>query len=237
MISKLQGKAAIVSRASDGTGAAVAKALAAEGAAVVVGYDGDEMGAKNVVDVICAAGGMATAISGNPAIDADAKRLVREAITAFGRLDILVNPCGSVPFSNIQDFTEERYRSALDANALSVLQMTKAALPSLGKGASIINILSNVVQEKTACSAIAAGSLGAVQAITKVLALELKARTIRMNAILIRESAPSTAQDSEAVVVPSPRTGSNEPANLAVFLASALAESITGELIHVGEMA
>ena len=235
MIAKLQGRAAIVSKASDGIGAAIAKALSAEGAAVVVAYDADKAAAESVVDVVCAAGGMAIAVHGDPSVEADAARLVSKALTSFGRLDIIVNPCGFVPSSSILDFAEGPFRSAIVSSALSLLHLTKAALPAFENGGTIINILPNAIQEGAASSATAAASLGAVQAITSVLARELKPRKVRVNAILTQSVEHSRSQGTAFTDLVA-STSFNDAADLAVFLASPRARSITGETIHVGEM-
>ena len=143
-MSKLVGKVALVTGASKGIGAGIAKALAAEGAAVVVNYASSKTGADAVVEVISAAGGQAVAVQGDVSKEADAKALVDAAVKHFGRLDILVNNSGVYEFSAIEQTTEEQYRKMFDVNVLGTLLPTKAAVPHLGEGASIINISSVV---------------------------------------------------------------------------------------------
>ena len=143
-MSKLTGKVAVVTGASKGIGAGIAKALAAEGAAVVVNYASSKSGADAVVDAITGAGGKAVAVQGDVSKEAQAKGLVDSALKEFGRLDILVNNSGVYEFSPIETTTEEQYRRMFDVNVLGTLLTTKAAVPHLGEGASVINISSAV---------------------------------------------------------------------------------------------
>ena len=182
-MSKLAGKVAVVTGASKGIGAGIAKALAAEGAAVVVNYASSKAGADAVVEAITQAGGKALAIQGDVSKEAEAKGIVDAALNEFGRLDILVNNSGVYEFSAIETSTEEQYRKMFDVNVLGTLLTTKAAVPHLGEGASVINISSNITSVLLPESAIYTGSKGAVDAITGVLAKELGPRKIRVNAI------------------------------------------------------
>ena len=141
-MSKLRGKVAVVTGASKGIGAGVAKALAAEGAAVVVNYASSQAGAMAVVDAITAAGGRAIAVKGDVSKAADAGAIIDAAITAFGRLDILVNNAGVYEWAALGDITEAQYRWMFDTNVLGPLLVTQAAAKHLGEGASVINISS-----------------------------------------------------------------------------------------------
>ncbi len=143
-MSKLKGKVAVVTGASKGIGAAIAKALAAEGASVVVNYASSKAGADKVVAAITAAGGKAVAVGGDVSKAADAQGLIAAAIKNYGRLDILVNNSGVYEFSPIESVTEESFHRLFNINVLGVLLTTQAAVKHLGEGASIINIGSGV---------------------------------------------------------------------------------------------
>ncbi len=182
-MSKLAGKVAIVTGASKGIGAAIAKALAAEGASVVVNYASSKAGADAVVGAIVEAGGRAVAVGGDVSKGADAQRIVDTAIETYGRLDVLVNNSGVYEFAPIEAITEEHYRRQFDTNVFGLLLTTQAAVKHLGEGASIINISSVVTSITPPASAVYSGTKGAVDAITGVLALELGARKNRVNAI------------------------------------------------------
>ena len=182
-MSKLAGKVAMVTGASKGIGAGIAKALAAEGAAVVVNYASSQAGAQAVVDAITAAGGRAVAVKGDVSKAADAEAIIDAAIEAYGRLDILVNNAGIYEFAAIGDITEAQYRRSFDTNVLGPLLATRAAAKHLGEGASVINIGSGVTTSYRPQMAVYAGTKGALDAITGVLANELGARRIRGNSI------------------------------------------------------
>lgn len=239
-MSKLAGKVAVVTGASKGIGAGIAKALAAEGAAVVVNYASSKVGADAVVSAITEAGGKAVAVQGDVSNETQAKGVVDAAIDAFGRLDILVNNGGVYEFSPIETSTEEQYRKMFDINVLGTLLITKAAVPHLGEGSSVINISSAVTSILMPDSAIYTGSKGAVDAITGVLANELGPRKIRVNAIKPgvvetegTQAAGFIGNESETGFVaqtPLGRTGQpRDIANIAVFLASDDAGWLTGE--------
>jgi len=247
-MAKLEGKVALVTGASKGIGAAIAKALAAQGAAVVVTYASSKSGAQAVVDAIKEAGGRAAAAGGDVSNAADAARLVQAAIDQFGRLDILVNNSGVYAFSTIEEITEQQFHHQFNTNVLGLLLVTQAAVKHLGEGASIINISSGVTRITPPASAIYTGTKGAVDAITGVLALELAPRKIRVNAINPgyvetegTHSAGIAGSDMEAGFVaktPLGRAGQpNDIADIAVFLASDDARWLTGEhLLAAGGM-
>src|ERR1700723_2487749 len=182
-MSKLTGKAAVVTGASKGIGAAIAKSLAAEGASVVVNYASSKAGADTVVAAITAAGGKAVAVGGDVSKAAEANGIIDAAIKNYGRLDILVNNSGVYEFTPIEAITEEQFHKAFNINVLGLLLTTQAALKHIGEGGSIINIGSVVSRVTPPASAIYTGTKGAVDAITGVLARELGPKKIRVNAI------------------------------------------------------
>jgi 3-oxoacyl-[acyl-carrier protein] reductase len=247
-MSKLAGKVAVVTGASKGIGAAIAKALAAEGASVVVNYASSQAGADAVVAAITAADGRAIAVGGDVSKAADAQGIIDAAIETFGRLDILVNNSGVYEFSPIEEITEEHFHKQFNVNVLGVLLTTQAAVRHLGEGASIINVSSVVSRITPATSAVYSGTKGAVDAITGVLARELGPRKIRVNSInpgvVVTEgthSAGIIGSDLDAWALtqtPLGRLGQpDDIASIAVFLASDDARWLTGEqLVASGGM-
>lgn len=182
-MSKLKDKVAIVTGASKGIGAGIARQLATDGARVVVNYFCGKRGADEVVADIEGAGGNAVAVGADVTKKSDVEALVRAALDNFGRLDIVVNNSGIYQFARIEETTEERYRTQFDINVLGPLLVAGAAAPHLGEGGSIINISSNVTRVLPAESSIYTGTKGAIDAITGVLARELGPRGIRVNAV------------------------------------------------------
>lgn len=181
---RLEGKVAVVTGASKGIGAGIAKAFANEGAAVVVNYASDQKGAEATANEIISKGGRAIAVHADVSIPADVKRMFEETASVFGRLDILVNNAGVFKPIPINEVTPEEFNRHFSINVLGLLLATREALPYFGdKGGNIIN-MSSVISEKGVPNyAIYAGTKGAIQTITHVLAVELGQRKIRVNAI------------------------------------------------------
>jgi len=239
-MSKLTGKVALVTGASKGIGAAIATALAADGASVVVNYASSKEGAEAVVARIKQAGGTAVAVRGDVSQQAEAKALVDAAVQQFGRLDILVNNSGVYGFAPLEEITEADFHRHFNVNVLGVLLTTQAALPHLGEGASVINISSVVTRITPPHSAVYTGTKGAVDAITGVLSRELGPRKIRVNAInpgMVETEGTHTAGfhgtdfERDAIAqTPLGRIGQPQDiASIAVFLASDDSNWMTGE--------
>lgn len=241
-MSKLKDKVAVVTGASKGIGAAIAKALAAEGASVVVNYASSKSGADAVVASIAESGGKAVAAHGDVSKGAEAQGIVDAAIQHFGRLDILVNNSGVYEFAPLEGITEDHFHKSFNINVLGLLLTTKAAAKHLGEGGSVINISSVVTSLTPPESAVYTGTKGAVDAITGVLAHELAPKKVRVNAInpgfVETEGTHSgglVGSDLERDAVadtPLGRTGQpDDIASVAVFLASDDAAWLTGERI------
>ena len=239
-MSKLAGKVAVVTGASKGIGAAIAKSLAAEGASVVVNYASSKTGADKVVADITKAGGKAVAVAGDVSKAAAAQGIVDAAVKQYGHLDILVNNSGVYEFSPIDNVTEEQFHRQFNVNVLGLLLTTQAAVKHLGEGGSIINISSGVTRLTPPNSAVYSGTKGAVDAITGVLAKELGPKKIRVNTInpgMVEtegtHSAGFIGSDFEkAMVAQSPLGRIGQPddiAEIAVFLASNDSRWLTGE--------
>lgn len=242
-MSNLTGKVAVVTGASKGIGAAIAKSLGAAGASVVVNYASDKAGAERAVEAITKSGSKAIAVQGDVSKPADAQAIIDAAIKNFGKLDILVNNSGVYQMLPLEAITPEHFHKQFDVNVLGLLLVTQAAAKHLGKGGSIINIGSVVSRITPAASAVYTGTKGAVDAITGVLSLELGPKGIRVNALnpgLIDTEGANAAgfigSDFHKDVVsktPLGRTGLPEDiATAAVFLASDDAGWISGQLIN-----
>jgi 3-oxoacyl-[acyl-carrier protein] reductase len=242
-MSKLAGKVAVVTGASKGIGAGIAKGLAEEGASVVVNYASSKEGADKVVAEIIGKGGKAIAVQGDVAKSADVERLFAETKKAYGKLDILVNNAGVYQFTPLDDITEESFHRQFNTNVLGLLLATQAAARLIGPdGGSIINIGSVVSAIAPPASSVYTATKGAVDAVTHVLAKELGPRKIRVNSInpgVIETEGTHTAgfigsdlQKQTEAQAPLGRIGQPEDITpLAVFLASADSGWLTGETL------
>jgi 3-oxoacyl-[acyl-carrier protein] reductase len=242
-MTKLSGKVAVVTGASKGIGAGIAKALAEAGAAVVVNYAASKEGAERVVADITQKGGKAIAVKGDVANAADMTRLAAEAVKAFGQIDVLVNNAGIYQFAALEEMTEVQFHHQFDTNVLGLLLATQAALPHFGPdGGSIINIGSVVSRVAPPNTVVYTATKGAVDAITPVLAKELAPKKIRVNSINPggvetegTHAAGVMGSDTEKQMIaqtPLGRMGQPEDiASVAVFLASADSGWMTGELL------
>ena len=239
-MSKLKGKVAVVTGASKGIGAAIAKALAAEGASVVVNYASSKAGADKVVSAITAAGGKAVAVGGDVSKAAEAQGIIAAAIKNYGRLDVLVNNSGVYEFAPLEAVTEDSFHRQFNINVLGLLLDTQAAAKHLGEGASIINIGSGVSRLTPPNSSVYTATKGAVDAVTGVLARELGPKKIRVNSInpgMVETEGTVSAgfigsEFEKALIAQAPlgRTGRvGDIAPVAVFLASDDSAWLTGE--------
>jgi 3-oxoacyl-[acyl-carrier protein] reductase len=242
-MSKLAGKVAVVTGASKGIGAAIATALAAEGASVVVNYASSQEAADAVVAKITAAGGKAVAVRGDVSSKSDAEAIVDAAVSKFGRLDILVNNSGVYNFAPIEEVTEADFHRHFNINVLGLLLTTQAAAKHLGEGGSVINIGSLVTRITPPGSAVYTATKGAVDAITGVLSLELGPRKIRVNSInpgMVETEGTHAAgfigsdfHGHAVAQTPLGRIGQpDDIASIAVFLASDASGWLTGELLN-----
>ena len=239
-MSKLTGKVAVVTGASKGIGAAIAKALAGEGASVVVNYASSKEGADAVVAEITDNGGKAIAVRGDVTKSVDANALINAAIKTYGQLDVVVNNSGVYEFAPVEDITEEQFHRLFNTNVLGLLLITQAAIKHLGKGSSIINIGSAVTRITPPNSSVYTGTKGAVDAITGVFSKEFGEKGIRVNSInpgmVETEGAHSAgfigSDFQKAAVAQTPLGRIGQPgdiASVAVFLASDDSAWLTGE--------
>jgi 3-oxoacyl-[acyl-carrier protein] reductase len=240
MSNKLQGKVAVVTGASKGIGAGIAKALASEGASVVVNYASSKANAEAVVADIQAANGKAVAVGGDVSKASDAQAIIDAAMKHFGRLDILVNNSGIYEYGPLSDVTEEQFHRHFNINVLGPILVTQAALKHLGEGGSIINIGSGVSRVTPANSTVYTSSKAAVDGLTGVWAREFGPRKIRVNSInpgMVETEGTHTGGfiGSEfetwlASQAPLGGTGKvTDVAPIAVFLASDDSRWLTGE--------
>ena len=245
MSKKLKGKVAIVTGASKGIGAGIAKQLAAEGAAVVVNYSSSKEGAERVVKEINSKEGRALAVQANVAKKSDVERLFADTLDAFGKVDILVNNAGIYEFSPLEDITEEHFHKQFDTNVLGVLLASKEAVQRFSStGGSIINISSVASTSTPPNTAVYSATKAAVDAITRSLAQELGPRHIRVNAINpgmvetegVRAAGIDKSDFRKQIEAQTPLGRIGQPDDIApavVFLASDDAAWISGETIRV----
>ena len=181
---KLNGKVAVVTGASKGIGAGIAKAFAAEGASVVINYASAKSDADKIVDEISKAGGRAVAVQANVANRSDVERLLAETEKAFGKIDILVNNAGVYEFLPLEEISEQHFHRHFDTNVLGILLVTQEALKHFNAaGGSIINISSLASSLTPPTAVVYNATKAAVDAITRTLAKELGPRNIRVNSI------------------------------------------------------
>ena len=244
-MSKLKNKVAIVTGASKGIGAGIAKAYGTEGASVVVNYSSDKAGADQVVKEIIAAGGKAVAVQGNVSLQADVKRLFAGAKSTFGKVDILVNNAGVYKFDPLEAVTEDEFHRQFNTNVWGTILATQEALHYFnGDGGSVINVGSVISDNPMAHSVVYSATKGAVDTIAVALSKELGSRKIRVNTIAPggvetegTHSAGVIGGDFEKQIIagtPLGRIGQpDDVAKVAVFLASDDAQWVNGEKINV----
>ncbi len=242
---KLTGQVAVVTGASKGIGAEIARQLAAEGAAVVVNYASAKEGADRVVDEITKRGGKAIAVQANVAKKGEVERLFAATTKAFGQPDILVNNAGVYEFAPLEEITEEHFHKHFDVNVLGLLLVTQEAVKHFKPaGGSIINISSTATSITPPTAAVYTATKGAVDAITRTLAKELGPRKIRVNAInpgMVETEGivaggfdKSEFRQQMEAQTPLGRIGQpNDIAPAAVFLASSDSAWITGETLRI----
>lgn len=242
---KLQGKVAIVTGASKGIGAGIAKQFAAEGATVVVNYASSKDAAEKVVKEITGKGGKAVAIQGDIAKQADIERVFAETKKQFGKLDILVNNAGVYEFSPLDGVTGEHFHKQFDLNVLGLVLASKEAAKYFdGEGGSIINLSSLVSVSGVPNASVYSATKGAVDSVTRSLSKELGPRNIRVNAInpgmVVTEGVQTAGFDQSDFRkdlesrTPLGRIGKVEDiAPAAVFFASNDSAWITGETLVI----
>jgi len=242
-MSKLKNRVAVVTGASKGIGAGIAKSLAAEGASVVVNYSSSKEGAERVVAEIVKKGGRAVAVQGDVSKTADVQRLFAETQKAFGTLDVLVNNAGVYEFAALGEVTEEQFHRLFNTNVLGLILTTQEAVKRFGaEGGSIINIGSTTSSLTPPTTAVYTATKGAVDDLTHVIAKELGSKKIRVNSInpgMVETEGVHAAgfigsdfQKQLEAQTPLGRMGQpDDIAPIAVFLASADSGWLTGETL------
>jgi 3-oxoacyl-[acyl-carrier protein] reductase len=245
MTATLAGKHAIVTGASKGIGAEIARTLAAQGAIVTVNYSSDRAGAEKVVADIAAAGGRAAAAQADLGAPEGAKTLMTLAVETFGPIDILVNNAGIYEFAPLDQITPDHFHRQFNLNLLGLLLATQEAVRHFRpEGGSIVNISSGVSTILPPNSAVYSATKASVDAVTAVLAKELASRNIRVNAVnpgmIVTEGVRTAGFDHGDMrgwiesVTPMGRVGKvEEIARPVLFLASDASAYVTGETLHV----
>lgn len=240
---KLTGKVAVVTGASKGIGAGIAKSLGAEGASVVVNYASSKEGADRVVKEITSKGGKAIAVQGDMSKTEDVQRLFNETKKSFGTLDILVNNAGVYHFQPLEAVQENEFHRQFNTNVLGPILATQEALKYFTpQGGSVINISSVASVNPPAMSVVYSATKGALDVVTRVLAKELATKNIRVNSInpggtetegLITAGVKGSDFEKDMISrTPLGRLGQpDDIAKVAVFLASSDSSWLTGEVI------
>lgn len=236
----LTGKVAVVTGASKGIGAGIAKALAAAGAAVVVNYSSDKQGADAAVSAIEQAGGKAVAVQANVSQAADVDRLFTETLNAYGQVNILVNNAGVFSFAPLEAIAEDEFHRQFNTNVLGTILTTQAAAKHFGPdGGSIVNLTSVASVAAMPTSGVYSASKSAVDTLTRIFAMELAPKKIRVNAVapgmtqtegFEAMGMPDEMLTAMSASIPMGRVG--QPADIAqsvLFLASDDAAWVTGE--------
>lgn len=241
-MSKLDGKVAIVTGASLGIGAGIAKQLAADGAAVIVNYAKSEAAANSVVQSIRDTGGKAAAVKADVTNPEQIDALIEAAVKNFGSLDILVNNSGIYEFAPLEAVTLDSFDRVFRTNVLGVVLATQAAAKHMTEGGTVINIGSNITSMLMPTSTIYAGSKAAVDAITRVLSKELGPKNIRVNCVLpgpvdtegSRAMGGGNSEQMKMIIGMTPLGRIGQPQDIASvvsFLASTEATWVTGSLL------
>ncbi len=243
---QLEGKVAIVTGASKGIGAGIAKSLAAAGAAVAVNYASDKEGADKTVSQILSDGGKAFAVQGKADNEADVERIFEETIKNYGRLDILVNNAGIYQFQSLEDIDREEFNRQFNTNVYAPILTSKQAAKHFSEaGGSIINIGSIASRTPVPNSAVYSATKGALDTLTQVLALELAPKNIRVNVVApgpVETEGTHTAgiigsdlEKNLIAMTPMGRIGQpDDIARIVTFLASDDSAWLTGERISAG---
>ena len=238
----LSGKVAVVTGASKGIGAGIAKMLAAAGAAVVVNYASSREGADKAVDEITGRGGRAIAVQGDVSQAADVERLFAETVNAYGKVDVLVNNAGVFAFAPLAAITEEEFHRQFNINVLGTILATREAVKYFGEGGgSIINITSTASTAAMPTAGVYSATKSAVDTLTRIFAVELAPKKIRVNAVAPGPTAtegaaamgmPEEMQAAMIASIPLGRIGQPEDiAQTVLFLASDDSSWLTGERI------
>jgi 3-oxoacyl-[acyl-carrier protein] reductase len=245
MSNRLSGKVAVVTGASKGIGAEVARHLAAEGASVVVNYASSKAGAEKVVAEITGKGGKAVAVQADVASPEDIRRLFAETKRAFGRLDVLVNNAGVYDFAPLEAITPEHFHRQFDLNVLGLILTTQEAVKHFGpEGGSVVNISSVVGKLALPNATVYSATKAAVDSVTRTLSAELGPKKVRVNAVnpgMVVTEGNASAADAEnefrKVVeahTPLGRIGQvDDIAPAVVFFASDDAKWVTGETLYI----
>jgi len=245
MSQKLAGKVAVVTGASKGIGASIAKHLAAEGAAVVVNYASSKPGADRVVAEIVGSGGKALAVRADMTQPEQIKQLFSETQRAFGSLDVLVNNAGIYEFAPLESVTAEHFHKMFDLNVLGLLLATQEAVKHFGpQGGSVVNISSVASTSRYPATAVYSATKAAVDAVTRSLATELGPRKIRVNSInpgMVETEgvhaagiADSDMRRQTEATTPLGRIGQpHDIAPAVVYFASPDSAWVTGETLYI----